>query len=121
FRGSADFRTKTTRTISKVEIVTHPAPSRVLQISVTGNAFMYHMVRIIAGTLVDVGRGCCAPGAFRRALASGNRLDLGMMAPAEGLYLDVIELDDYGAQVWPHHADGELALDRDDDTALAGS
>lgn len=119
FRGSADFRTKTTRTISKVEVVAHPAPSRVLQISVTGNAFMYHMVRIIAGTLVDVGRGRCAPGVFRRAIASGNRLDLGMTAPAEGLYLDVIELDDYGTQVWPQHDDGEPASD--DGTGLAAA
>lgn len=111
FRGSADFRTNTIRTISKVEIVAHPAPSRVLQISVTGTAFMYHMVRIIAGTLVDVGRGRCAPGAFRRAIASGNRLDLGMTAPAEGLYLDVIQLDDHGTREWPHHAEDERAAD----------
>lgn len=111
FRGSADFRTKTVRTISQVEIVAHPFPSRVLQISVTGNAFMYHMVRIIAGTLVDVGRGRCPPGAFRRAIGSGNRLDLGMTAPAEGLYLDVIELDDHGSNVWPPPHDDASATD----------
>ncbi len=117
FRGSADFRTNTIRTISKVELIAHPAPSRVLQISVTGNAFMYHMVRIIAGTLVDVGRGRCAPGAFRRAIASGNRLDLGMTAPAEGLYLDLIELDDHGTRLWPHHEDGEPAPDEPETSA----
>jgi tRNA pseudouridine38-40 synthase len=101
FRGSADFRTKTVRTLSKVEIVAHPAPSRVIQLSIVGNAFMYHMMRIITGTLVDIGRGRCAPGAIRRAIASGNRLDLGMTAPAEGLYLDLIQLDDHGSQQWP--------------------
>lgn len=113
FRGANDFRTKTVRTISRVDIVAHPAPSRVLQISVTGTAFMYHMVRIIAGTLVDVGRGRCEPGAIRRAIATGNRLDLGMTAPAEGLYLDEILLDDHGTELWPQHYDGESAPDDD--------
>lgn len=109
FRGRNDFRTNTVRTISRVDIVAHDAPSRVLQISVTGTAFMYHMVRIIAGTLVDVGRGRCDPGAFSRAIATGNRLELGMTAPPEGLYLDSIQLDDPGTNEWPNHLDGELA------------
>jgi tRNA pseudouridine38-40 synthase len=109
FRGANDFRTNTIRTITSVNIVQHPAPSRVLQITVTGNAFMYHMVRIIAGTLVDVGRGRRSPGAIKRAIQTGDRLELGMTAPAEGLYLDEIELDDYGAKTWPGHDDGERA------------
>lgn len=106
FRGRNDFRTNTVRTLSRVDIVPEPAPSRVLKISVTGNAFMYNMVRIIAGTLVDVGRGRVAPGAIARAIQSGDRLDLGMTAPAAGLYLDHIELDDTGTNEWPYHLDG---------------
>lgn len=106
FRGRNDFRTQTIRTLTDVKIIPDPAPSRVLKISVTGNAFMYNMVRIIAGTLVDVGRGRVAPGAVTRAIQSGNRLDLGMTAPAAGLYLDHIELDDTGTNEWPYHLDG---------------
>ena len=51
--------------------------------------FLYNMVRIIAGTLIGVGTGRLEPGAFSRALAiqSGNRLDLGVTAPAHGLTL----------------------------------
>ena len=54
---------------------------------VEGNGFLYNMVRIIAGTLIDVGAGRLAPGAFARALASKSRLDLGVTAPAHGLTL----------------------------------
>ena len=45
------------------------------------------MVRIIAGTLIGVGSGKLEPGAFSRAIETGNRLDLGVTAPAHGLTL----------------------------------
>ena len=54
---------------------------------VEGDGFLYNMVRIIAGTLVGVGSGKLEPGAFARAIASGNRLDLGVTAPPHGLTL----------------------------------
>ena len=56
-------------------------------LTVEGNGFLYNMVRIIAGTLIGVGSGKLEPGAFRRAIASGDRLDLGITAPAHGLTL----------------------------------
>jgi tRNA pseudouridine38-40 synthase len=58
-----------------------------LTLLIHGNAFLYNMVRIFAGTLIDVGRGRAEPGAIRRALASGDRLTLGITAPAQGLTL----------------------------------
>ncbi len=54
---------------------------------VSGNAFLYNMVRIMAGTLIEIGLGRLSPEAFAAALRSGNRLDLGMTAPARGLEL----------------------------------
>lgn len=54
---------------------------------VEGDGFLYNMVRIIAGTLIQVGSGKLAPGAFARAIASKSRLDLGVTAPAHGLTL----------------------------------
>lgn len=57
---------------------------------VTGNAFLYNMVRIIAGTLVEVGLNKREPDAFRKAYASRNRLDLGMTAPSSGLELTAV-------------------------------
>lgn len=58
-----------------------------VKLIVEGNGFLYNMVRIIAGTLVGVGSGKLEPGAFARAIETGNRLDLGVTAPAHGLTL----------------------------------
>ena len=57
---------------------------------VRGNAFLYNMVRIIAGTLIEIGLGKRDSDAFLRAFQSGNRLDLGMTAPAHGLELTAV-------------------------------
>ena len=54
---------------------------------VEGNGFLSNMVRIIAGTLCNIGSGKLAPGVFRRAIETGDRLDLGVTAPAHGLTL----------------------------------
>ena len=56
-------------------------------ITVEGNAFLYNMVRIIAGTMLDIGMGRKEPSSFRKALETGDRLALGITAPASGLEL----------------------------------
>ena len=58
---------------------------------VHGNGFLYNMVRIIAGTLIDVGHGRLGEDCIARALESKNRLDLGVTAPACGLELTKVE------------------------------
>ncbi len=68
---------------------------------VEGNRFMYRMVRIIVGTLVDIGKIGSLRGAVVRALESDSAGISGMTAPAEGLYLDRIVLDDEGTGAWP--------------------
>jgi tRNA pseudouridine38-40 synthase len=65
-----------------------------LTLLITGNGFLYNMVRIIAGTQISVGIGKLALGAFARALASGSRLDLGVTAPAHGLTLMEVYYDE---------------------------
>ncbi len=58
-----------------------------ITLTVQGNAFLYNMVRIIAGTLLDIGRGRLPESAFATALAVRDRLALGITAPACGLEL----------------------------------
>ena len=58
-----------------------------LELTVEGNGFLYNMVRIIAGTLISIGTGKLEPGAFARAIETGDRLVLGVTAPAHGLTL----------------------------------
>ena len=67
-----------------------------LTLVVRGNAFLYNMVRIIAGTLTDIGMGRKQPDAFRRALETLDRLELGITAPACGLELTRV----YYADEW---------------------
>ena len=91
FRSSSDERINTVRTIEQVRVEHLAGDSRVLAIDVVGTGFMHNMVRIIVGTLVDVARGKLAPGTIGKGLVSRSRTDLGMTAPAHGLYLESID------------------------------
>lgn len=58
-----------------------------IDIYVTGNGFLYNMVRIIAGTLIDVGQGRIQPGEIEGIIAGKQRQLAGQTAPAKGLTL----------------------------------
>lgn len=92
FRSARDQRTSTVRRIDSVIIEPSFEDPRRVDIAVTGNRFLHNMVRIIAGTLVDVGRGRRDASCTSRALETGAREELGMTAPAHGLYLEHVEL-----------------------------
>ncbi len=59
--------------------------------TVTGNGFLYNMVRIMAGTLVWIGLGKLPPDAVKQALLSGERIKAGETFPAHGLCLVSVE------------------------------
>ena len=101
FRGSADTRDETVRHIFRIRLSPAAHDSRINELTVTGNKFLYNMLRIIAGTLVDIGRGHLPPDTFTRAFASGLRKDLGITAPPEGLVLEQIQLSEAGTDAWP--------------------
>ncbi len=61
--------------------------------TVSGNAFLYNMVRILAGTLMEIGQGSLMPEVLSQALETGNRLLLGPTAPAHGLELTRVTYD----------------------------
>jgi tRNA pseudouridine38-40 synthase len=56
-------------------------------ISVTGNGFLYNMVRIIAGTLLQIGRGKGKPSDIVQMLEAKDRAAAGPTAPPQGLFL----------------------------------
>ena len=62
-----------------------------ITIRVTGNGFLYHMVRIIAGTLIEVGKGKLCPTKLPCILSSLDRAQAGPTAPACGLTLEQYE------------------------------
>jgi tRNA pseudouridine38-40 synthase len=101
FRSSADERANTVRTLRAVTVVEDPSDRRVLRVDVEGDAFLHNMVRILVGTIMDVARERLPEGTIARALVSGKRKDAGITAPAEGLYLEEVLLDEAGAEAWP--------------------
>ncbi len=78
----------TVRTIDQVSV---ERQGDMVVLKIHGNAFLYNMVRIIAGTLCYIGQGKLDEGCIPRALATGNRLELGITAPASGLELTRVE------------------------------
>jgi tRNA pseudouridine38-40 synthase len=92
FRSAGDERATTVRTVTRVDVEREDDP-RVLSVVVEGNAFLYNMVRILVGTMVDVARGRLVAGAVSRALESRERRVAGITAPAHGLVLERVHLD----------------------------
>lgn len=52
-----------------------------------GDGYLYNMVRIMVGTMVDIGKGRFGPDVIKRAIESGERNMIGVTAPPSGLYL----------------------------------
>jgi len=52
-----------------------------------GEGFLYNMVRIMVGTMVDIGKGRFKPEVIKEAIETGERNNLGVTAPPYGLYL----------------------------------
>ena len=63
----------------------------IITIKVTGSGFLYNMVRIIAGTLIEIGRGAYPPDRMAEILRGCDRSLAGPTAPAHGLTLMGIE------------------------------
>ena len=95
--GTHDFKTfcankkmkkSTVRTITAVEIKENDG---IVSIRYTGNGFLYNMVRILTGTLIEVGRGKRAPEDIKEIINAQDRGAAGFTAPAQGLFL--VEVD----------------------------
>lgn len=80
-------------TVRTLDLLSVQRTGEEITLRVHGNAFLYNMVRIIAGTLIGIGQGKLAPSCLDRALQSGSRLDLGVTAPAQGLELTRVDYD----------------------------
>ncbi len=66
--------------------------------TVTGDGFLYNMVRILAGTMLDVGTNRLEKGAVKRALESTRRCDAGATAPPHGLMLYRVMYPDFDTE-----------------------
>ncbi|HSR37058.1 MAG TPA: tRNA pseudouridine(38-40) synthase TruA [Desulfurivibrionaceae bacterium] len=84
FRGQNCTAVTSTRRIDAVDI---RQDGPLITIDVTGGGFLKHMVRIMAGTLVDIGKGRFAPEHIATLLATPDRCRGGVTAPPHGLCL----------------------------------
>ncbi len=86
FRGFSTGRTKksTVRHISSIDI---RREGENVTLTFTGSGFLYNMVRILTGTLIEAGLGQRAPESVLPVLETGQRSDAGFTAPAQGLCL----------------------------------
>ena len=83
FCGNAKMKKSTVRTIRSITV---QSLGNEIVMDFTGDGFLYNMVRILVGTLVEVGRGERSVRSIP-ALFGGKRADAGFLAPAQGLCL----------------------------------
>lgn len=87
FQAAGGSVTDTTRTLNQVEPTFKPA-EQLLTLYFEGSGFLYHMVRLITGTLVRVGKGDLEPAQVELALRGLDKNAVGPTVPACGLCLD---------------------------------
>ena len=84
FCSNKRYKKSTVRTVSAIDIAVDGAD---MSITFQGNGFLYNMVRILTGTLLEVGQGVRHPEEICEILESMNRARAGKTAPAQGLTL----------------------------------
>lgn len=84
FTSNKKSKKSTVRTIEAIEIV---RSGEEIILTYRGDGFLYHMVRILTGTLIEVGQGLRKPADMEYLLRSGTREMAGALAPAKGLAL----------------------------------
>ena len=88
FCTKKNMKKSTVRTIYSVNI---RETSGIIEIEYSGNGFLYNMVRIMTGTLMEVGRGTIDCDAIPEIIEAGNRGAAGFTAEPEGLFLMKVE------------------------------
>lgn len=78
-------------TVRMIESITFEKEGDMLSIRYRGNGFLYNMVRILTGTLIEVGQGLRQPEDVKDILESKNRENAGFTAPAHGLFMEGVE------------------------------
>ena len=84
FCANKRYKKSTVRTVHAIEVETNGSD---MTLTFRGDGFLYNMVRILTGTLVEVGQGKRRPEEMESILASLDRMQAGKTAPAQGLTL----------------------------------
>ena len=91
FKSFCSARTQVTETVRTIYELTITKEDDIIKIRISGNGFLYNMVRIIVGTLIKVGLKVYPPEHVKEILEACDRNVAGPKAPAKGLTLIGIE------------------------------
>ncbi|MDD2571705.1 MAG: tRNA pseudouridine(38-40) synthase TruA [Eubacteriales bacterium] len=111
FTAFMDQGSPTKRSVRTIHELSLEIKENTISFRIIGDGFLYHMVRVIAGTLVYAGQKKIEPGAIGAIIASKKRVLAGPTMPPEGLLLERVYFEQtlFGGDQWPYE-DGRREL-----------
>ena len=98
FKSFCSARTQVLTTVRTIYSLEVKKSDDIISIRISGNGFLYNMVRIIVGTLIKVGLNVYPPEHVKEILEARDRNVAGPKAPAKGLTLIGIKYEENGGQ-----------------------
>jgi len=91
FQSFTTLKSKTKSTVRTINYINIIEKNNLIEIEINGNGFLWNMVRIILGTLIEAGKGKTKPEDIENILNAKIRSEAGPMAPAKALFLKDVE------------------------------
>lgn len=91
FQSFTTLKSKTKSTIRTINYINIEEIGNIIEIEVNGNGFLWNMVRIIIGTLIEAGKGKLSINDVENILNAKKRAEAGPIAPAKALFLKDVE------------------------------
>jgi len=91
FQSFTTLKTKTKSTVRTINFINIIENGSIIEIEINGNGFLWNMVRIILGTLIEAGKGNIKTTDVENILNAKKRSEAGPMAPAKALFLKDVE------------------------------
>ncbi len=91
FQSFTTLKSKTKSTVRTINYIDISQKENIIEIEVNGNGFLWNMVRIILGTLIEAGKGNLEVKDVENILNSKKRSEAGPMVPAKALFLKDVE------------------------------
>lgn len=90
FIGFSSLKRTKKSTVRKIDEIKITQEKQMIRIEISGNGFLYNMVRIIVGTLLEIGAGTASKELIQEIFTNKVRAEAGKTVPAHGLYLDKV-------------------------------
>ena len=91
FQSFTTLKSKKKSTVKTIYSIDINKRDNIIDIQIKGNSFLWNMVRIICGTLIEVGKSNLKPNEIEKILNEQKRQEAGPMAPAHALFLKEVE------------------------------